>query len=211
VYIPSHFAETDPAEIAAIMADAPLAILVAQGAQGMQAHHLPLLAGPDGRLFGHIAKANDLHREVADGAEVLVILRGLDGYISPQSYPSKAAHRKHVPTWNYQAVHITATIAFLHDTPSKMRAVALLTRQHERAVNPENPWKMADAPADYIDDMLDKIVAFTLTPSRVLAKSKLSQNRDTPDLQGAATDLGARGHTALAAQMLKHRAKQKQP
>jgi transcriptional regulator len=206
LYIPDHFRETDPSEIAAIMQDAPLAILVAQGPAGLEAHHIPMLAGPDGRIIGHIAKANALHHDIAEGAEVLVILRGHDGYISPNSYPSKAQHHRHVPTWNYQAVHITAQIAFLHDTASKHRAVALLTRTHERKVNPDAPWKMADAPPDYMAEMLDKIVAFTLSPLRVLAKSKLSQNRDAVDLQGAAQDVASRGHSGLAQKML-HRPK----
>jgi len=201
MYIPEHFRETDPAEIAAIMEGAPLAVVVYQGPDGLAAHHLPLMAGPDGRLMGHIALANDMHRELADGAEVLVILRGVDGYISPNSYPSKRDHHRHVPTWNYQAVHITANVAFVHDTPSKHRAVALLTRLHERQVNPDAPWKMADAPPDYVADMLGKIVALTLTPTRVLAKSKLSQNRDAPDAQGAVDDLAQRDQGALAAKM----------
>ncbi len=201
MYIPDHFRETDTAEIAAIMQDAPLATLVVQTATGLEAHHLPLLAGPDGRLIGHIARANDLHQRLENGAQVLVILRGNDGYTSPNSYPSKEVHHRHVPTWNYQAVHITAQITFLHDTASKHRAAALLTRQHERAANPDAPWKMADAPADYIADMLDKIVAITLTAQRILAKSKLSQNRAAGDIAGAAHDVAQRGNPALGALM----------
>lgn len=201
MYIPDHFVETDPTEVAAIMEGAPLAVVAYQGPDGLAAHHLPLMAGPDGRLMGHIALANDMHRDLPNGAEVLVILRGVDGYISPNSYPSKRDHHRHVPTWNYQAVHITANVTFLHDTPSKHRAVALLTRLHERQVNPDAPWKMADAPPDYVADMLDKIVALTLTPTRVLAKSKLSQNRVADDAQGAVDDLARRDQGALAAKM----------
>ena len=49
--------------------------------------------------------------------------------------------------------------------------------------------------------MLAAIVAFRLTPTRILAKAKLSQNRDTRDRAGAAAGLRATGHEAMAARM----------
>lgn len=56
-----------------------------------------------------------MHRTVADGQKVMAIFRGVDGYISPNSYPSKQKHHRHVPTWNYQVVHIHGIITFQHD------------------------------------------------------------------------------------------------
>ncbi len=204
MYIPPHFQETDPAEIAAILDHAPLACLVAQTPQGLVANHIPLLAAPDGALIGHVALANDLHRLIPDGAEVMAIFRADDAYISPNWYPSKAEHHRAVPTWNYQAVHIHGAITFQHDDHAKRAAVALLTRLHERRVNDAAAWKMADAPADYMATMLAGIVAFRLTPTRILAKSKLSQNRSPADLSGAVTGLQGRGETGMAARMAKH-------
>ena len=201
MYIPEHFREADPARIDAILRDAPLATVVAQTSEGLVANHLPLLAAPDGRLIGHIARANALHEVVDDGAEVLAIFRGADGYISPNSYPGKAAHHRHVPTWNYLAVHVTARIAFSHDDSVKRAAVGLLTRDHERRVNGAGAWRMADAPPDYMAQMLAGIVAITLHPVRVLAKAKLSQNRTPEDLAGAIADLRARGLDVLADEM----------
>ncbi len=201
MYLPEHFREDDPKAIAAILDNAPLACLVAQTDAGLVANHLPLFAAPDGQLIGHIARANPLHADLQVGAEVLVIFRAEDAYVSPNTYPSKAEHHRHVPTWNYVAVHITGQISFQHDTHSKRSAVALLTRGHERRVNGDAAWRMRDAPADYIAQMLDAIVAFRITPLRVLAKAKLSQNRTREDAQGAVDALAAQGHTALAAQM----------
>jgi transcriptional regulator len=201
MYIPEHFRDLDPAAIGALLRDAPLACIVAQTFEGLVANHIPLFAAPDNRLIGHIARANTLHETVPDGAEVLVIFRGADAYISPNSYPSKAEHHRHVPTWNYSAVHVTGTITFQHDTPSKRAAVALLTRGHERRVNGARAWKMADAPADYMDQMLGAIVAFRIQPTRILAKAKLSQNRDARDLNGAIADLHARGADDVAQAM----------
>jgi transcriptional regulator len=201
MYLPEHFREIDAAEIAEVMATAPLACIVAQTDAGLIANHLPLLTGADGALVGHVALANDMHRLVADGQEVLVVFRGEHGYVSPNFYPSKAEHHRHVPTWNYQAVHVHGAIAFQHDERAKRAAVGLLTRDHERRVNGDRAWRMADAPADYMTQMLASIVAFRITVRTILAKSKLSQNREPRDYEGAVKGLHASGNDALAERM----------
>lgn len=209
MYVPPHFAEIDAAEIAAVVAAAPLACIVAQTDLGLIANHVPLLAAPDGTLIGHVALANDMHRLIAEGGQVLVIFRGDDAFVSPNFYPSKAEHHRHVPTWNYQVVHMHGTITFQHDTQAKRAAVALLTRIHERRLNGAAAWKMVDAPADYIDGMLDAIVAFRIAVTRTLAKSKLSQNRDDRDHAGTVAGLRASGHGSMAESMANRRAASK--
>jgi transcriptional regulator len=205
MYLPPHFAETDAAEIAAIMADAPLAALVARTNEGLVANHLPLLAESTERLVGHVALANDILRLIPEGGDVLAIFRRDDAYITPNSYPTKAEHHRHVPTWNYQAVHVQGTIHFQHDDRAKRKAVGLLTRWQERRLNGDAAWRMADAPADYMDKMLAGIVAFHIEITGVIAKSKLSQNRDAVDHRGAVDNLMARGKAAIAGAMVARR------
>ncbi|CAN7482099.1 FMN-binding negative transcriptional regulator [Devosia sp. LjRoot3] len=201
MYLPEHFKEIDQEEIAAVIAAAPLGCVVANTAEGLIANHMPILVDKRGELVGHIALANDMHRLIAEGEEVLVIFRGVDGYVSPNFYPSKAEHHKQVPTWNYQVVHVHGTISFQRDETSKRAAVGLLTREHERRINGEKAWRMADAPADYMTDMLGKIVAFRIAVTRTIAKSKLSQNRDSRDFEGAVDGLKSSGQEALATRM----------
>ena len=201
MYLPAHFEETDAAEVAALMAAFPLACLVAATPEGLVANHLPLLVGPDGALIGHVALANDLHRLVAEGQEVMAVFRGEEAYVSPNLYPSKAVHHRHVPTWNYQAVHVHGPIAFRHDEKAKRAAVGLLTREHERRLNGDAGWRMADAPADYLAGMLANIVAFRIEVRRVIAKAKLSQNREPADFAGVVESLEARGRDGMAARM----------
>ncbi|WP_256483992.1 FMN-binding negative transcriptional regulator [Aliihoeflea sp. 40Bstr573] len=122
-------------------------------------------------------------------------------FISPNSYPSKLEHHRHVPTWNYQVVHIHGIITFQHDERSKRAAIGLLTRDQERRVNGDKAWRMADAPADYMLDMIGKIVAFRISVTRTVAKSKLSQNRDQRDFDGAVEGLRAHGDQALSERM----------
>ena len=205
MYMPDRFKEVDVAEIVAIIAEAPLACVVANTPEGLIANHVPLVIDKAGDLIGHIALANDMHRVVKDGQDVIVIFRGVDGYISPNSYPSKQEHHRHVPTWNYQVVHMHGAISFLHDERSKRAAVGLLTRERERRVNGDQAWRMADAPADYILDELGQIVAFRISVTRTIAKSKLSQNRDQRDFDGAIEGLKSHGNRALAERMVSKR------
>jgi transcriptional regulator len=204
MYIPTHFQEISTDEIKAIQESAPLACIVAQTAEGLIANHIPMLSAPDGTLIGHVALANDMHRLISVGQEVLVIFRGNDAYISPNFYPTKLEHHRHVPTWNYQVVHVYGAISFQHDEQTKRAVVGLLTRDHERRLNGDKAWRMADAPADYIQQMLGNIVAFRINVRKTLAKSKLSQNREERDVQGAINGLRNSGHDVLA-ELMEHR------
>lgn len=200
MYTPAHFAESDPEIVNRVIDAAPLAVLVAQGPAGLVANHLPLLRDGEG-LVGHVALANDLHRDLAEGAPVLAIFGGPAFYVSPNWYPSKAETHKAVPTWNYQVVHVHGRIAFSHALRDKRRAVHLLTAAMEGRTHPETAWRMGDAPADYLAGMLENIVAFRLSVDRVEAKSKLNQNRTAEDREGVASALEARGDNAAAEAM----------
>ncbi len=203
MYVPEHFREVDPSEIAHVIAAAPLACIVANTADGLVANHIPVLVAADGALIGHVALANDIHRTVGEGQEVLAIFRPADAYVSPNFYPSKAEHHRHVPTWNYQAVHVTGSISFQHEERAKRAVVGLLTREHERRLNAERAWRMADAPADFMTDMLAGIVAFRIEVQRVIAKSKLSQNREARDYQGVIDGLARNENRSLAESMVR--------
>lgn len=205
MYIPPHFEEVSAAEIASVVGTWPLACIVAQTAEGLIANHVPLLVASDGVLVGHIALANDMHRLVAEEQEVLAVFRGEDAYISPNFYPSKQEHHRHVPTWNYQVVHMYGAITFQHDERTKRAAVGLLTKNQERQLNGMKAWRMADAPSDYLEQMLENIVAFRIAVTRTLAKSKLSQNREERDYRGAIAGLRASGKDGMAERMATQR------
>jgi len=207
MYRPEQFDENDPDVITRLMADFPLATIVAQTKEGLVAHHITLLLEQDHHLIGHIAKANTLHEDLEDGAEVLVIFRAEDAYISPNYYPTKASDHRHVPTWNYQVVHCYGTINFDHSVKTKTAIVGKLTKHFEHRHFSEKPWRMADAPADYMAGMLEQIVAFRISVDRYLAKSKLSQNRKTVDYDHVTTMMKETGKTYLSEEMTRIKAK----
>src|SRR6185295_12304745 len=119
MYLPPHFAETRTAELHRFVSEHPLGALVVNGPSGLDANHLPFEvdpgAGGHGRLLAHVARANPVWKEAQDGGEALVIFRAANAYVSPNWYPSKAESDQHVPTWNYQAVHVHGTLRIRDD------------------------------------------------------------------------------------------------
>ncbi|NYT37495.1 FMN-binding negative transcriptional regulator [Allopusillimonas soli] len=204
MYLPTHFEESRPDVLHALIAHHPFGMLVTHGAQGLDANHIPFEFDPGtgtcGTLHAHVARANPVWQDVADGDEVLVVFRAEHGYISPNWYPSKHETHRQVPTWNYRVVHAHGTIRVRDDERYVRGVVARLTRKHE-ASQPV-PWKMGDAPASYLDDMLKAIVGLEIAVSRIEGKFKLSQNKDARDRRGAAKALLAQGAAALGTAMM---------
>ena len=203
MYLPHHFEDTDPQAVRDIIESCPLATLVVSASTGLVANHIPVIADGAHAMIGHVAAANDLHRTVDDGAPVLLIFSGEDSYISPNWYPTKPQHHQHVPTWNYQVVHIHGRITFTRDDKAKRAIVGRMTKQFETAMNGSKAWKMADAPPDYMTAMIENIVGFTIDIDRVLAKSKLSQNRELEDFSNVTSELEARALKGLSSRMRK--------
>jgi len=193
MYNPKAFAVEDLPQLHRMMNDCRLAILVTQGEHGLQASHLPLLLdpeqGPNGSLHGHLARANPQWRDLEAGVEALVIFAGDDAYVSPAFYPGKAEHGKVVPTWNYLAVHAYGTVEVFSDAQRLRNLVSALTDRHESGRT--QPWKVDDAPPEYVDSMLKAIVGFTLPIQRLEGKRKLSQNRSPADAAGVRNGLAA--------------------
>ena len=205
MYLPSHFEEQRPEALRDLIAKHPLGMLVTHGSEGLDANHVPFELdaceglGPHGVLRAHVARNNPLWQSVADGDEVLVVFRAHDAYISPNWYPSKHEAHKQVPTWNYRVVHAHGPITVRDDERYVRGLVARLTRQHE--AGQPSPWKMGDAPQDYIDAMLKSIVGIEITVARLVGKFKLSQNREARDRVSAAQALIGQGDSELGEAM----------
>ena len=180
MYLPEHFEENDFEEIKAIVERFPFATCVANIADDFELNHFTMIWRGD-KLIGHIAFSNNMHKTLVDGCKAAFIFSAENSYVSPNWYPTKVQHHKHVPTWNYQVVHMHGELYFKHTDKEKIAAVGLLTQLHEKRLNGDNAWKMRDAPKDYMKTMLDGIVGIEFRINRIEAKSKLSQNRDKID------------------------------
>ncbi|MBM0106671.1 FMN-binding negative transcriptional regulator [Steroidobacter sp. S1-65] len=203
MYQPPLFAESRPEELFRLMREYPLGMLVTHTTSGLEANHLPFLVdearGAFGTLLAHVARANPIWQQVSDGDEVLAVFRGASGYISPNWYPSKQETHRHVPTWNYEVVHAHGRIHVRDDEKFVRGVVARLTRNHESSE--PRPWKMSDAPEDYLAELLGDIVGIEVELTRVQGKRKLSQNREPRDFEATVRALEERGHTDLASAM----------
>ena len=191
MYVPQHFAETDVSTLHDFIEQSPLGALVTTGETGLEANHVPFelkrSAGALGTLRCHVARANGVWRN-AD-AECLVIFPGPSAYISPNLYQSKKEHGKVVPTYNYVALHAHGRLT-IHDDEKWLRGlVGRLTRRFE--ASQLAPWKMGDAPQEYIDGLLKQIVGIEIKITRLEGKWKMSQNRPEADRAGVAAGLGA--------------------
>lgn len=206
MYLPPQFAETRLDELHRIIREHPLGALVSQGPEGLDANHLPWLLDPEagdpaagGVLLAHVARANPLWRELSEGAPVLVLFGGPQAYISPNWYPGKQETHRRVPTWNYEVVHAHGRL-YVHDDEKFLRGLlARLTRQHE--ASQPRPWKMGEAPPDYLAEQLRHIVGIELRITRLVGKRKLNQHHAAPDREGAIAGLQAQGQHALARAM----------
>lgn len=203
MYIPPHFAENRPEELQRIIRENPLGTLVRHVDGSLDADHLPFefdaTAGPMGTLSAHVARNNTLWQRCPSGTDVLVIFRGAQAYISPNWYPSKHETHRQVPTWNYEVVHVHGRLRIMDDEKFIRGVVARLTREHE--ASEPRPWKMGDAPKDYMDDMVSKVVGIEIEIARLEGKRKLSQNRESRDIHNAVNELARRDQHALAATM----------
>lgn len=191
MYTPSYFKDEDIASLHGQIEATRLATLVTFDETGLQASHIPLLLeaaqGPQGTLYGHLAKANPQWKALGTGGEALLIFQGVDAYISPSFYAAKAEHGKVVPTWNYLAVHAYGRADVFTDPERLLRIVTGLTDKHE--ANRAQPWAVSDAPADYIEKMLNGIVGFAIPIERLEGKRKLNQNRSAEDIAGVSKGL----------------------
>ena len=199
MYLPKHFEQGDAAALHALMRAHPLAALVTVGDQGLSADHVPLefdpSAGAHGTLLGHVARANPLWQR-ANGTSVLAVFQGPQAYISPSSYASKALTHQVVPTWNYTVVHAHGVLEAVDDAAWVHAFVSRLTQRHEAARTP--PWAVADAPADYVQQMASAIVGIRIPLTQLVGKWKVSQNRSQADRLGAATGLATGDDDARA-------------
>jgi transcriptional regulator len=201
MYVPKHFEETRVDVLHGLIRAHPLGALVVMTRNGLDANHIPLEVDPDpapfGTLRGHIARANPLWRESAGDAQALAIFQGPDTYVSPGWYATKQQTGKVVPTWNYAVVHAHGSIRFIDDRAWLRAFVQKLTDRHE-ASRPE-PWKVTDAPADYIETQLGAIIGLEMPIARLVGKWKVSQNRPPQDRQGAVEGLSREGGETGAA------------
>jgi transcriptional regulator len=199
MYLPPQFAETDENVMRALIAAHPLGLLISASDTGVQANPVPfLVSNEDGatRLRAHLSRANPQWRHVQDGASVLVVFQGVDTYVTPSWYRSKTEHGKVVPTWNYAMVQARGTATVQESSDWLGDQVGALTDRHE--AGREEPWKVYDAPENFVRAQLRGIVGIEILVSELTGKWKVSQNRPEADRLGVHAGLERDGAAGMA-------------
>ncbi len=184
MHAPVHFRVDDQAELAAFIEARHFGMLVVAGESGPQAAHIPMLLNrdADGKLVsleGHVARNNPVAATAAKPLRALAIFNGADAYVTPSLYLSKREHGKVVPTWNYIAVQVTGVVEAFSDADRLRSQVSRITDMMEQPT--AAPWKLSDAPEDYVVKMLNAITGVRLTIDSIDGVRKLSQNRNEGD------------------------------
>ena len=173
----------------------PLGLLITAGPGGLIANPLPFLIDSEGSERGtlrvHLARANPQWRELERVEERLVVFQGPQDYVTPSWYPTKRETGKVVPTWNYATVHAWGHPHVIKDAAWLRRQLddLTLTREGGRPA----PWKVDEAPSEYVVAQMRGIVGVEIPISRIEGKWKVSQNRPEVDRVGVLAGLREQG------------------
>ncbi len=184
MYTPEHFQADDAAAVERLIRENAFATLISVVDGQPVISQLPwIYAEEDGRLWGHLARANPHWQVFAQAPEATVLFQGPHAYVSPRWY-----ERPGVPTWNYATVQVLGTVA-VFDEPTRLATVVQqLTAVYESGANP--PWS-----GTYNPRMLEQIVGLELTITRIQGKFKLSQNRTPEDRESVIRHLRGTGRS----------------
>ena len=194
MYIPEYHRVEDRAVTLAFIKANPFAIIISTTDNGPFATHLPILAGEAGgnlRLRGHMAKANPHWKFINEDQDSLVIFHGPHAYISPSLYET----RESVPTWNYAAVHAYGRGTTISDEARLSKLLQELIAHFDSSYAEQWP----SLSEQYRNRMLQHIVGFEITATRVETKFKLSQNRTRTDQESVIQSLAGSSDSIVAA------------
>ena len=186
------FRHEDRALLEALIDEIGFGMVFAQTPDGPRVAHTPLQWTGDGAVHFHLARGNALTRWI-DGATVLVVVNGPDGYVSPRWYEDP----EQVPTWNYITLELEGRVRRMDQDGLAGLLESLVTRQEAR-VSGGAPWTMDKMPEDKLRAMLKGIVGFELEVQAWRPTFKLSQNKSTEDRARVADGIEAQGSAGIA-------------
>jgi transcriptional regulator len=142
------------------------------------------------KVWFHLARGNPLLK-LADGASSwLLAVNGADAYVSADFYVSS----DQVPTWLYQAVHLTGPVRLLSE-PELGVQIDALSAKFEGWLAPKQPWSSGKMTAGRLEAMKKAIVGAMMTVEDVEGSFKLNQHKSEADFVSVAGELAAQADT----------------
>ncbi|MDB5619052.1 FMN-binding negative transcriptional regulator [Tardiphaga sp.] len=202
MYTPPHF-KPDRAAALAFAAARGFGTVCAWSGQKPVASTVPFALdyGADGspRVTFHMARHNPLLK-LADGVTPWVMaVNGADAYVSADWYVSP----DQVPTWLYQAVHLTGPVRLLADDELRPH-LDVLSAKFEDWLLPKKPWTSDKMAVARLDAMKKAIVGVVMTVDEVEGSFKLNQHKSDADYAAVSTALSVQPDAAaklLASEM----------
>jgi transcriptional regulator len=185
--------------------DYPLATVITSGPNGILANLIPVSfykIGGKGSLKFHLSKMNPQSERFQNGDEVLIVFQGPHSYVTPNFYPSKNINGKVVPTWNYSMVQVRGITKVFDDPKWILQQINDLTDAMEK--NNETPWKVSDAPEEYILSQLKLIVGVEVQIEMIEGKFKVSQNQSEENRNGVVKGLEKNDNPEMAELVSNH-------
>ena len=177
MYPPPYHQSDDIQKMIAVIKQYPLGMLLTVHNGKPLTTHIPIIYHEEsGKLVAHIDKQNPQVETLTDGAEVTVVFRGPDTYISPSVYTTKQ-----LPTWNYMIVHITGTIHLINEAEAAKETMISMTHFLEE---PDHKFVL-ERDDIRMDRMIHYIQAFDITITNWEGKFKLSQDKNPQDFENA--------------------------
>jgi transcriptional regulator len=148
----------------------------------------------------HVARGNAM-AALADGKSIwLIAVNGADTYVSPHWYASP----DQVPTWLYQAVHLSGPVRVMPDHELAEHLDAL-SAKFESWLAPKPPWTTAEMTAGRREAMMKAIVGLVMMVEEVEGSFKLNQHKSDVDHAAIANALALQadaGAQELGKQMI---------
>ena len=134
----------------------------------------------------HLARHNPLVN-LADGTSSwLLAVSGADAYVSADWHVSP----DQVPTWLYQAVHLTGTVRKLSDDELAVQ-IGALSAKYENWLAPKKPWTTSKMTAGRLEALKKAIVGLVMTVEDVEGSFKLNQHKSEADYTAVAGALAS--------------------
>lgn len=196
-YTPDYLLK-DPEEIKRLIREHPWATIVSNTAKGLVASHYPVVleeGGADISIVSHVGRPDERAHELGEH-EVLVVIQGPHGYISPGWYGDDS----YVPTWDHVTAHLYGTPQILDDDEN-FGVLADLVDYFEQKLPQPVSIRPHEADARHI---ATGTVGIRIPITRFDARAKLSQNKSPEVVQNiiaALTKDGPYASDALAEEL----------
>lgn len=191
------FASDDPDLVRELIRDNPWATLVSHNDGELVASHYPVLLdeeAPGLTIVTHLGRPDEEVHGLTEG-ELLVIVQGRHGYVSPSWYPPSPTN---VPTWNFTVAHCYGVPEIL-GAEENLEVLTRLVERFEREV--EEPARIDPGQGPKI---ALGTVGIRMPITRFVCKRKLSQNKDVETRRqviDALREPGPYNHPELAEEM----------